>query len=44
MWNCYVAIGDSVTEGIGDVVAEIPCESWCVHLSKEWREQIRSVN
>lgn len=38
MWKRFVAMGDSVTEGIGDEVKGIPCVSWADHLAKEWKE------
>lgn len=39
MWNRFVAIGDSVTEGIGDDVNHIPCKSWADHLAQEWLKE-----
>ncbi|RSK53789.1 SGNH/GDSL hydrolase family protein [Bacillus canaveralius] len=39
MWNRFVAMGDSVTEGIGDDVEGIPCLSWAYHFAKEWQER-----
>ncbi|MGC5324716.1 SGNH/GDSL hydrolase family protein [Brevibacillus sp. SYSU BS000544] len=39
MWNRFVAIGDSVTKGIGDEVNNIPCRSWADHLALEWQNK-----
>jgi lysophospholipase L1-like esterase len=32
MWKSFVAIGDSVTEGVGDRVDGMECKSWADHL------------
>lgn len=32
MWKRFVAIGDSVTEGVGDSINGIPCKSWATHV------------
>jgi hypothetical protein len=28
MWTAYMAIGDSVSEGVGDDVGDVRCRSW----------------
>ncbi len=38
MWKRFVAMGDSVTSGVGDDVDGIHCFSWAYHLAKELGE------
>lgn len=40
MWSRYLAIGDSVTEGVGDDVVDLKCRSWAEWFAEGLRASI----
>lgn len=44
MYNHYVAIGDSFTEGIGDEVEGVPLKSWVEHFAELHEPALKYTN
>lgn len=44
MWKHFVAMGDSLTEGVGDEVGEMPVASWAWHLITHYETTLNYTN